>query len=138
MKNELIKLEADKVTISAKGRAAAYKWKPGDKPFVRFLNESVENLDTVNDLNSAYDVDKTECVQPVGEKNSCQDNSSALISLRMYQQNKRLTLDIGSKLEIQDPQEVGKITIRSTTKVNLGKGPHTCETHWEVFPSDQQ
>ncbi len=136
MKNELIKLTADKVTISEQGRAAAHKWKPGDKPFVQFIAESEEQFDKterVKDDQAWWSVDP---VKGIDENDRDTNLPADKRKAGIVTADKKLTLDIGSRLEIENLQNLRGLIIRSTTKVNMSNGDPTCETNWEVFPED--
>jgi hypothetical protein len=136
MKNALIHLEADKVTISEQGKAAARKWKAGDKPFVQFLAESEANqwADKASEIDQDYKrIDPVGATQEDGENKWYTPSKGEVI---VKESDDRISLDIGSRLEIQSSPKLKGFIVRSTTRVNLGEDSNSCETHWEVFPTD--
>ena len=136
MKNALIQLEADKVTISEQGKAAARKWKPGDKPFVQFLAESEAKqwADEASEHDQDFKaVDPVDATRDDGETNWYTPSKGEVI---VRESDDRISLDIGSRLEIQSAPNLKGFIVRSTTRVNLGNDSNSCETHWEVFPTE--
>ncbi len=135
MKNELIKLPTDQVTISDKGRAAAYKWKPGDKPFVQFLAESEISRDKqqIEEPELVDHIEETSAIDP-DEKSSKHHIVTGKTGVQLSPNS--LTLNIGSRLEFQAPPRMSNLIIRSTTRINMQDGPQSCETQWEIFPNE--
>lgn len=134
MKNALIQLPADKVTISEQGKKASERLRAGDTPFVRFLDEAdsagpsaTESMDTktVDPVNPIYDSENA--FYAVGKPE---------VSIQRINHDDSMMFDVGSRLEFEAPVNMKSVVIRSTTRVNLTDGSNWCETNWEVFPDE--
>ncbi len=137
MKHPLIQLPVDKVTISEQGKAAARRWKTGDKPFVTFLDESARKESVKSDPSSAVDDRTVEAASPIEDREPGEWFDLPVTRARGELTGGTFTFDVGSRLEFKAPPNLGSLVIRSTTRVNLGAGPYSCETNWEVFPEEK-
>ena len=136
MKQALIKILPDKVTISEQGRAASRKWRAGDKPFVQFLGDSELKASNSARTQAQREVDPVEAISAVDDESTETWISLPGQSSQLVRTGDQLSLDIGSRLEFASPLKVNNFIIRSTTRVNLGEEPQSCETHWEIVPND--
>ena len=136
MKNPLIQLSPDKVIISEQGRAASRKWAAGDKPFVQFLEGARVSSPDSNCEEVYEELEPIEALQAIDEGSGNEGKGLRKGSSRLLTRGAQLTLDVGSRLEIEALPGVNNLIIRSTTRVNLGGKPQTYETRWEVIPED--
>lgn len=137
MKHPLIQLLPDKVTISEQGKAAARKWQAGDKPFIQFLDEA-ESASSARGTHRA-DPERVEEVAAVqADEEAFKDDLKAVVkrSANPARAGDQMTLDIGSRLEIEAPTKFNNFVIRSITRVNMGDSPQSYETYWEIIPEE--
>ncbi|TKJ41622.1 hypothetical protein CEE37_03385 [candidate division LCP-89 bacterium B3_LCP] len=133
MKNPLIQLPPDRVTISDQGRVASKKWKVGDKPFIQILEETERNPSSSQIERNAEQVDP---IRRIGDESESSNYGMSRKVTRLSQESRNMILDIGSRLELDSFPETNNMIIRSITRVNLNNGNSACETHWEVIPED--
>lgn len=136
MKNPVIPLPVDKVTISDQGRAASRKWNASDTPFLRILREAEASPRIGETVFTEEGLTEVEEVQAIGDGD--QERWSRLPSrmTRKMVSRSPLRLDIGSRLEIDAPFRSGSVVVRSTTRINLEDQPQAYETRWEVLPAE--
>jgi len=137
MKHPLIQLPVDKVILSEQGKAAARRWKSGDKPFVTFLDENVRKEGVNSGRASEFDDRKVEAASPIEDRDGTEGFDLPITKAQAALTEERFTFDVGSRLEFKAPPNLGSIVIRSTTRVNFSEGPYSCETNWEVFPDEE-
>lgn len=136
MKNPLIQLPVDKVTISDQGRAASRKWNASDTPFVRILEEAEASHRIGEAAFDEESLSEVEEVQAIGDDDQQHWSKLPRRTARPITSPSPLRLDIGNRLEIDAPFRSGSVVVRSTTRINIGDEPQTYETRWEVLPAD--
>lgn len=136
MKQALIKILPDKVTISEQGREASRKWQAGDKPFVQFLDDSELKASDSARTQTQREIGQVGAISAADDESSETWVSLPNQSTQLVRAGDQLSLDIGNRLEFAAPLKVNNFIIRSTTRVNLGEDPQSCETHWEIVPND--